>query len=220
MSGASIVRVKAASDEKVDGIREYINSLEPQIAAVHKHTHALVNKGKEMAQALFDFGLAFTLLGQAEADALGDAMANLGQCADKISRITAIEVDKESQFFDEPIRDYVRLIKQVKQTLDVHADRLNAYEALLGEVDAKKQALASLQKKVTDNPSLFLKVESTENDLKRLLKLSEEAKSEYDVVTSHVLIEIERFNKEKVGSLRFCCQFWANIVCSLSILRT
>ena len=50
---------------------------------MHKHTQELIKRNRGMANGLFEFGLAFTLLGQSESDALGNALAQLGHCADK-----------------------------------------------------------------------------------------------------------------------------------------
>uniref|UniRef100_A0A7S2WCE5 PX domain-containing protein n=1 Tax=Mucochytrium quahogii TaxID=96639 RepID=A0A7S2WCE5_9STRA len=199
MAGGPSHLPKTEEDVKFDEARMYIDSLEPQINNVHKHTHTLVEKGKDMAQALFDFGLAFTLLGQAEADALGDAMAQLGQCADKLSRITAVEADKEAQFFDEPIRDYVRLVRQVKATLDVRVSKLQAYDNLIGEVQTKKQTRDRLASQPAGDPQSHAhKLGLAEEELKRSEQQLENAKEEYEVVTKRVLTEIDRFKREKL----------------------
>mmetsp|Transcript_13507 Transcript_13507/g.26046 ORF Transcript_13507/g.26046 Transcript_13507/m.26046 type:complete len:520 (-) Transcript_13507:68-1627(-) len=199
MTGPSVQRPRTDDDAKFDELKEYVNALEPQMNAVHKHTHGLVEKNKEMAQALFDFGLAFTLLGQAEGDALGDAMQQLGQCADKLSRVTAVEADKETQFFDEPIKDYVRLVKQVKCALDSRTAKAQAYEALLGEVEAKTQArdrLSSAQQGADQQQAT--KLSNAEDDLRNAQEECRRAKEEHESVTQRLFKEMERFKREKL----------------------
>lgn len=44
------------------------------MTSVSKHTNALVKHNRAMANALFEFGQAFTWLGQSEGDALGAAL--------------------------------------------------------------------------------------------------------------------------------------------------
>ena len=212
-------RAKTEDDVRFDEIRAYVTSLEPQMVAVHKHVHGLVDKGKDMAQALFDFGLAFTLLGQAESDGLGEAMAQLGQCADKLSRITAVEADKERQFFDEPIRDYVRLVRQVKLALDVRTAKMAAYEQALAELDAKKaerervaraaggQAPGGAARSAAggshlDPGSHQSRVAAVEEELKAAQAASEAARAEFELVTSRVFHEVERFKRDKLADLK------------------
>lgn len=44
------------------------------MAAVAKHSSTLVKRNRELAAGLFEFGQAFTWLGQSEGDALGAAL--------------------------------------------------------------------------------------------------------------------------------------------------
>jgi len=191
VGGYTYDRPKTEEDIKFDQAKHYINSLDPQIHALNKHTHGLVEQGRSMAQALFDFGLAFTLLGQAEADALGDAMAQLGQCADKLSRITAVEADKEAQFFDEPIKEYVKLVKQVKLALDARQTKATAYENLMGALASKQDQKARLPSGDSRGPSLDDEIRQTKSQL-------EEAKRQFELVTERVLDEMDRFKREKL----------------------
>jgi len=207
VAGGPVNRPKTEDDLRFDEVKQYINSLEPQLVAVHKHTHGLVEKGREMAQALFDFGLAFTLLGQAEAGALGDAMSKLGHCADNLSRTTADEADKEMEFFDEPIQDYVRLAKQVKLALDVRTDKMNTYESLLSEQESKKAACDRLNVAgAGDAPNHSQKVAAADEELRAVSAQVEKAKEECDVVTRRVFEEIERFKCEKLVDFKAIVQ--------------
>eukprot|EP00514_Thraustochytrium_sp_LLF1b_P004083 CAMPEP_0184516876 /NCGR_PEP_ID=MMETSP0198_2-20121128/5261_1 /TAXON_ID=1112570 /ORGANISM="Thraustochytrium sp., Strain LLF1b" /LENGTH=557 /DNA_ID=CAMNT_0026907223 /DNA_START=287 /DNA_END=1960 /DNA_ORIENTATION=- len=196
MSSQASHRPPIQGDEEFEDIKRYVGALEPQIAAVHTHSKALVEKEKETAQALFDFGLAFTLLGQAETDALGDAMTQLGHSADKLSRITAQEADKEAQFFDEPVKDYVRLVRQVKQTLDVRIAKEAEYENLVVELESK---LAARDKqRATTGPDQASRLDAAEAEVRRVTKLVDDAKAEFELITQRVLTEMERFKREKL----------------------
>jgi len=196
---ANINKPKSEEDGKFDELKQYVNALDPQIKAVHNHSHALVERNKEMAQALFDFGQAFTLLGQAEGDNLGDAMQQLGQCADKLSRITAVEADKEAQFFDEPIKDYVRLVKQVKAALEVRVQKLHEYESFVAAVEAKKQSRDRLSTARGNDPQMHsVKLNAAEEELTQAQKSVEKTKEEFDVITRRVFEELDRFKKEKL----------------------
>lgn len=58
--------VKSPNDATFEQINTYVNSLEVQLMNVQKHTGTLIKKGRETSNALFEFGLAVTLLGQSE----------------------------------------------------------------------------------------------------------------------------------------------------------
>ena len=74
-----------------------------------QHTAALMKRGKELSTGLYDFGLAFTLLGQHESEALTGALSQMGHTADQLSLITTDQVEKEQRWFEEPIGDYLQV---------------------------------------------------------------------------------------------------------------
>ena len=68
---------KTAADIKFEEVMKYISQLETQMQSVAKHTAALVKQNRTMANALFEFGQAFTWLGQSEGDSLGAALTQV-----------------------------------------------------------------------------------------------------------------------------------------------
>ena len=77
---------------------------------VSHQASGLVRKGKEIANGLFEFGLAFNLLGQSEGDALGGALSSMGGAADKLSVLAAEQAEKEMAQFEEPLQDYIKTV--------------------------------------------------------------------------------------------------------------
>ena len=69
-------RPKTDDDRKFEEIKQYVEALKLQLDAVHQHSHGLVEKVKDMAQALYQFGMAFTLLGEA-GTSFGTAVARV-----------------------------------------------------------------------------------------------------------------------------------------------
>ena len=57
--------------------------------AVSSQAGALTRKAKELANGMFEFGLAFQLLGRSEADVLGSALSKVGDAADSLSVLSA-----------------------------------------------------------------------------------------------------------------------------------
>ena len=110
---------------------------------VAKHTAAIVKRGRELAQGLFEFGLAFTLLGQHETQALVTALTQMGHTADQLSLIAAEQVEKEQLWFEEPITDYIQMLGAVKEAL---AKRQESRKAYFGRVSDKESKTAALEK--------------------------------------------------------------------------
>lgn len=112
---------------------------------VVKHTQSLVKKGKETANGLFEFGLAFTLLGQSETSSLGSALTLVGHTADSLSVLSAEQAEMENEKFENPLIDYIRIIGSVKAALQQRKDKLVSYSAATSELAAKKIALQKIQ---------------------------------------------------------------------------
>ncbi|KAL5560720.1 hypothetical protein UlMin_036931 [Ulmus minor] len=79
----------------------------------------------ELEQSLSDFGKAAKLLGACEGNALGKAFTDLGTK----SKLLSIKLQKEAQKllmnFEEPLKDYVRAVQSIKDTI---AERANAFK--------------------------------------------------------------------------------------------
>lgn len=58
--------IKDPNDGLFEEILAYVNQLETQFLNVQKHTSNLIRKGRDSANAFFEFGLSMTLLGQSE----------------------------------------------------------------------------------------------------------------------------------------------------------
>jgi sorting nexin-1/2 len=106
--------IRTAADSQVEEEGQYITQLETQLQNVVKHTTILIKRNREIANALFEFGLAFTLLGQTEGDSLGAALQQVGNNADQMSVATAEQAENEAMQFEEPLQEYIRLVGAVK----------------------------------------------------------------------------------------------------------
>ena len=98
---------KTPEDKVFEDHCHYIDSLLPQMERVHKHARQLLENQSTHANCLFEFGLAFTLLGQSEADALGSSLSQLGHSADQLYNLTTEHVSTEAANFADPLRDYM-----------------------------------------------------------------------------------------------------------------
>ena len=190
--------VRSPDDDLFDEIARYVHGLDTQMKNVSQQATALVRKGKEISNGLFEFGLAFNLLGQTEADALGDALCKMGDTADKLSNLSSDHADKEMARFEEPIQDYIKMILGVKLTLQRRHEKRLSYSACLGNVQSKQVALSKLRMQ----PGQEAKAYAAEMSLRRAQEEAEVAREDFTVVSQRVLREVDRFKREKAEDMR------------------
>jgi len=194
-------KFKSDEDIKIEEITIYVSNLETQMRNVSKHTGALTKRGKELSQGLFDFGLAFTMLGQHETAALNSALSQMGHTADQLSLIAADQVEKEQRCFEEPIFDYIQLLQAVKEALDRRAAMRKSYFGAVGDLEVKKAAVAHLEAAV-GNPASEQKLPDAQKALTTAEETESNAKAELTTVTGRLLGEVSRFKRAKADDMR------------------
>ena len=106
----------------------------------------MVKKGKDITNGLFEFGLAFNILGQSEADDLGQALSQMGSAVDELSAVSMDHGEKEMTQLEEPLRDYLKTIYAVKAALQKRNDtRRLTLTTCMSEVNTKRANLAKLR---------------------------------------------------------------------------
>lgn len=186
----------------MEEIAAYVANLEAQMQNVAKHTAALMKRGKELSQGLFDFGLAFTILGQHETAALTEALSSMGHTADQLSLITASQVEKEQKWFEEPITDYLSLLGAVKEAVDKRQAVRKAYFAALGDLEAKKATVVKLKAATLKPEQAETKIPSAEQAVDDAEVAEAAAKATLEEVTARVLGEVGRFKRAKADDMR------------------
>lgn len=190
--------VRSPDDDLFEEIERYVNNLDAQMRNVSAQASGLVRKGKEIANGLFEFGLAFNLLGQSEADALGDALGRVGEAADSLSVLSAEHADREAARFERPLSDYVKTIYAVKLALGRRHEKRLTYTTCLQEVNAKNAALAKLRA----TPGAEGKAYTAEMSLRRAQEAADAARDDFMTVGQRVLREVDRFKREKADEMR------------------
>lgn len=190
--------VRSPDDDLFAEIENYIDGLEKQMKNVQGQATALVKKGKEIAHGLFEFGLAFNVLGQSEADTLGQALSQMGQAADELSVTSLQHSEQEICKFEEPLRDYIKTIQAVKVALQKRHEKRLTYTTCLSEVATKRTNLAKLRA----TPGMEAKAYGAEMSLKRGEANAEIAREEFATVSQRVLREVDRFKREKADDMR------------------
>ena len=205
--GASSAR-KSEADLEFEAVSEYIDRLEPQMQALFKHTQTLVRRGRDTAQGLFEFGLAFTLLSQSEQGRLRHGLEQMGITADQLSVLASEHADEEALAFEEPIHDYIRIVGAVKAALTSRQEKRLAYQAACTDHKSKESALV----KARGQSSAGAKLAQLQADAQRAQTKVAETREEFEVVSARVLREVQRFNDSKRADFK-------TIVCEMVELQ-
>jgi len=185
-------------DLRFEELSEYIKGLEIQLDNVATHARALKERNAELGKGLFDFGLSFSLLGEAEKSELGAALTSMGRVADELGRTSTELSQREALQFEDPLSDYVRIVGAVRAALTKRSE----YRALVGiaqtEVAGKEAALA----RVRGVPGKEDRVGAAESAVALAHQALDKAEREFAEVTSRVIREVEKFKHDKADDMR------------------
>ena len=192
--------VRSPDDDLFEEIEQYVAGLDHQMRAVSSQAGALTRKAKELANGMFEFGLAFQLLGRSEADVLGSALSKVGDAADSLSVLSAEHAEKEAANFEKPLEDYVKTIHAVRLALSRRHERRLAYTARLSELNAKQAGLMRLRSTLV--PGQEGRAYTAEMSLQRGQAAAEAAQGDFMAVSQRVLREVDRFKREKAEDMK------------------
>lgn len=193
--------VRSPDDDLFEEIEKYIQGLDTQMKSVAQQASTLVRKGKDIANGMFEFGLAFSLLGQSEgsdSDALGMALQKMGDAADVLSVMTAEHAEREGHDFEDPLQDYIRMIHSVKLALNKRAEKRRIYSQSIADV-SNKQHVVNKTKGVMGNEEKSYQADVA---LQMAQEHSNNAREEFATVSQRVLREVDRFKREKADDMR------------------
>ena len=135
---------QTSEDEILESELAHVANLEAQTQNVSKHAQTLAKRNRDVANGLFEFGLAFTLLGQTEHAPLNDALTKLGSCADQLSLLATEHVAREDAAFRDPVDDQIRHLASVKAALGQRQKHKHAVALAEADLSQRKQAAAKL----------------------------------------------------------------------------
>lgn len=129
------------------------------------------------------------MLGQSEGkDALGDSLAKLGVTADHLSVFANKHAEAEGNFFEDPIRDYIRIVAAVKEALGHRGETQVALRNALADLEAKRVNVTKL--KGVDGRERHL--EEAEAAVTEAESVVAEVRTKHTTITDRVLTELER----------------------------
>lgn len=190
--------VRSPDDELFEEIQRYIHGLDTQMKSVTQQASGLVRKSKEIANGLFEFGLAFNLLGQSEADSLGTALQTMGETADRLSVLAGKQAELEFQKFEEPLQDYLKQINAVKLALQRRHEKRLTYSTCLADVESKKTSLSKLRSQIGAEAKAY----TVEMSLRKATDQANAAQEDFSACSQRVLREVDRFKRTKTEEMR------------------
>ena len=191
--------VSSPDDELFEEIGRYVDCLNIQMKRVSSQASALVRKSREIANGMFEFGLAFHQLGQSEGGALGTKLQSMGSTADTLSAVAANQAEAELRKLEGPFRDYIKIIHGLRLALGRRHDKRVSYTALLHEIQTREVNLHRLRM----TPGSEAKAYSTEMSLQRYHAAANMAREGYAECSQRVLREVDRFKREKAEEMKY-----------------
>ncbi|CAM9090297.1 unnamed protein product [Chrysoparadoxa australica] len=200
---------KTPADIKFDEIQAYVDNLDVQMLNVSKHASALVRQQEEMAKNLHQFSIAFTFLAQAEEKntPLGQCLLSLGHCTDDVSVSSKKQAIREEEQFTEPLQEYCRFVAALKVALAKRGEKRITYLTAAHDLEAKKAA----QSKLVGVAGKEEKLEAAEAAATAAQAAVEAAKNDFEVVSSRVIREFERFKTDKATFMKGLVLDFVNI---------
>ena len=189
------------ADVPCQQMSNYATALQAQVSAVHKHSKAYVERHKALGQSLTGFGLALTQLATCEREinaSLSTGISQMGLTVGKLSATYAEQAEAETRVFEEPMKEYIRLLAAVKHAIGARDASLRAYNDSASSLQAKKERLERMRGAGGKDDKIAM--------LGQEVAVSEEvvatAKREYEVVAARVDAEMARFQTEKLQNFK------------------
>ena len=189
---------QTSEDELLESELAHVANLEAQTQNVSKHAQTLAKRNRDVANGLFEFGLAFTLLGQTEHAPLNDALTKLGSCADQLSLLATEHVAREDAAFRDPVDDQIRHLASVKAALGQRQKHKHAVALAEADLSQRKQAAA----KLAGRPGAEGRAVAAEGAIQRAREDVDKARQALEVVTARVTRELQRFKALRAAELR------------------
>ena len=189
---------QTSEDEILESELAHVANLEAQTQNVSKHAQTLAKRNRDVANGLFEFGLAFTLLGQTEHAPLNDALTKLGSCADQLSLLATEHVAREDAAFRDPVDDQIRHLASVKAALGQRQKHKHAVALAEADLSQRKQAAA----KLAGRPGAEGRAVAAEGAIQRAREDVDKARQALEVVTARVTRELQRFKALRAAELR------------------
>jgi len=178
---------------------------------LERATNQLIRKQKELTQAFAEFGTVTSLLASTEAyshdEKLSVSFQDLSELSNQISQLNEKLTDSESIYFEDVVRDYLRILSSVKEMLAARSEKLAVYQNQSKQLDLKKDKVKGKDLEDLSNKTEQSKAEfnSTSELCKTELTEMSNMKSKdfkqmiTKFVQMNIDIEIQKLNEWKIA---------------------
>jgi sorting nexin-1/2 len=179
----------------------YAAAVQAQVASVHKHARGYIERHKALGTALTGFGLTLTQLADCQRtinESLANGISSMGLCVGRLSATYHELAEREKLAFDEPMKEYVRILSSAKAAIACRDAAVKKYNEAQLTMLLKKERLekhraagGKEEKAAVLSGELAVAEESTNL-----------AKAEYEAIAARVDAEMARFQAEKLADLK------------------
>ncbi|CBN79716.1 Sorting nexin 1 [Ectocarpus siliculosus] len=204
------ISAKTPADIKFEEMQQYANNLDVQMQNVARHTTALVKKQEQLGSTMFEFGVAFTLLANAEEDKapLGQALLQLAHAADEVSVQVKKQAQQEAEHFEGPVLEYGRMTTALKTALHKRNEKKITYMTAAHDLEAKKAHHSKVAGLGGDRQD---RVAAAEDAVATSTTALDKARRQYEEVSDRVVREFARFRRDKAADMKKIILDYVNV---------
>ncbi|KYQ93640.1 Phox domain-containing protein [Tieghemostelium lacteum] len=207
-SGITSINNLASSVKEVDGWfgdkKAYVLQLDSNLRKLEETVGNIIRKRRELASAIGEFvsaGLSFSSCEAPHKQDVAHGFQKLTEVESNIKKGMEELCNNETGYFEEGIRDYIKVLGAVKELLNDRLDALFYMQNQERILASKKEKLEKLR---MSNPAKASAMSKEVEDQTR--KLSE-AKSEYERITASAKLELNKFDEKRASEMKRILNF-------------
>lgn len=191
---------KTENDQTCENINNYIAELDTALTSTHTECEKLFKKEKSLAKVWAGSAVASEKMGQCESEVseIGPMFTQLGVAENQVSGLLIKKSDQEVRSFQEPIKDYIRIVGSVKAMMKQRTTAHMTYRNSQSNIEEKQAKLRSFQG-VAGKEDKVLAIEKSLIEAQSAL---DRDKEEMEKITTSCILEFERFKKSKRMNMR------------------
>lgn len=190
------------SDVPCQQMAVYCSTLLNQITAVHKHSKTYIDRHRVGSTAMAGFGLSLTQLANCESEinsSLAKGLSQMGLAVDRLSTMLGEHAGQEAEAFEEPMKDYIRLLGQCKGAIAARELALKTFNAISLALVTKRDLLEKSRAKGGTKEDRLAVMAREAQELEQSQSC---AKHDYERVAARVDAEMARFQQVKLADFK------------------
>eukprot|EP01132_Coremiostelium_polycephalum_P010403 gene10403-12776_t len=202
-SGVTAISNLATPVKEIDGWfgdkKMYILQLDANLHKLEEAVSSVIKKRRELAQTMADFasaGLSFSSCEVSHRQDVASSFQRLTEVDSTIKKGMDDLSNNEYGYFEEGIRDYLRVLTSVKELLNDRLDSLYQMQNHERILATKKEKLDKLR---MSNPS---KVQAMSREVEDASRKLNDSKAEYDRISASAKVELQKFDEKRAYEMK------------------